>query len=326
MENNELLKQEKENIFEWKLRLAKLKLIDKFDIEWQEIVDTLGLDCSADHLRKVSYGLIEYDNYLKNNGVATRILSVSDAHVPFNLPISIFKDYIGKVDILQLNGDILDMQSISKFPKSYRVSVMEEIILGRQYIIDLIEYIKPKKVSVNFGNHEIRFQNYLSKNIDSDLLELMPKTALDLILEDGFNHYNKRSKTKVWYEPLKKVYANTDIEIKYTENWFSQIGKTIFCHPSAFSNDMLKTAEKAMNWFRNENYDFTSLIMAHTHRVGDYKIGNTLIFEQGATCDTKQQHYSDGRLTNSQKEGFIYICQDSEGQVIDNKTQLIRLN
>jgi predicted phosphodiesterase len=320
----EIQRKENETNFEWKLRLIKLKLIDKEDIEWQEIVDILELDCSADHLRKTAYGILEYDNYLKNNGVATRILSISDSHVPFNLPLEIFKDFVGNVDILQLNGDIFDMQAISRFPKSYRVSVMEEIIQGRQYIIDLIEYIKPKKVSINYGNHEVRFQSYLSKNLDSDLLELMPKTVLDLIVLDGFNHYDKRNKTKVWYEPLNKVFD--DIEIEYTENWYSQIGQTIFCHPTAFSSDPLKTAIKATNWFRNEGFNFTSLIMAHTHRIGDYKVGSAMVYEQGACCDTKKQHYTDGKLVNSQKEGFIYICQDDAGKIIDSKTQLIHLN
>jgi len=75
----------------------------------------------------------------------------------------------------------------------------------RLYVIDLVEYIKPKKVSINFGNHEIRFQNYWSKNLgDSDVLELMPETALDLICSEGFNHLDKRNKTKTWYEPLVK--------------------------------------------------------------------------------------------------------------------------
>jgi predicted phosphodiesterase len=291
---------------------------------WQEIVDLLGLDMHYDSLRKMAYGYVRYDDYLKNNGVATRILSISDTHVPFQLPIQTYKDYVGKVDILQLNGDIVDMQAISKFPKSYRVSVMEEIILGRQFVIDLIEYIKPKKVSINFGNHELRFQSFLSKNLDNDILELMPKTALELICEDGFHHYDKRNKAKVWYEPLNKVFS--DIEIEYTGNWFSQIGKTIFCHPSAFSSTILKTAERALHWFRNEGYTFDSLIMGHTHRIGDYKIGNAIIYEQGAACDTKKQHYSDGQLVNSQKEGFIYICHDSNGCLIDSKTELIRLN
>ena len=69
-------------------------------------------------LRKTVYGILEYDNYLKNNGIATKILSISDFHVPFHLPKEIFKDYVGQVDILQFNGDLIDMQNISKFTKS----------------------------------------------------------------------------------------------------------------------------------------------------------------------------------------------------------------
>lgn len=36
-----LNKKDSESGFEWKLRLCKLKLIEKYDIEWQEIVDLL---------------------------------------------------------------------------------------------------------------------------------------------------------------------------------------------------------------------------------------------------------------------------------------------
>ena len=53
---------------------------------------------------------------------------------------------------------------------------------------------------------------------------------------------------------------------------------------------------------------FDALVMAHTHRVGDYKIGNTVIYEQGAGCDTKQQHYTDGRLVQFTKRRiYLYL-------------------
>lgn len=259
-----------------------------------------------------------------HSNVATRILSISDLHVPFQLPVSTFEDYVGKVDILQLNGDLSDCQAISKFPKSYRVSPMEEIIETRKYLIELIDLIKPKKVVATYGNHEVRFQAYFSKNLDSDLLELMPKTSLELIFVDGFKHYNKRERTKIEYKPLCEVID--DVEIEYTDNWFCQIGKTIFCHPLAFSSGIMKTSENAMNYFRNEGYDFRSLVMAHTHRVGQYEVGNTTLYEQGCCCDTRKQHYSDGRLTKSQKEGFLYLCQDADGKVIKEKTRLVCLN
>ena len=201
---------------------------------------------------------------------------------------------------------------------------MEELIETRKFIIDLIEYIKPKKVVVTYGNHDVRFQSYLAKNLDSDLLELMPQTSLELIFVDGFKHYNKRERTKVEYKPLIEVLD--DVEIEYTNNWYSQIGDTIFCHPKAFSSGIMKTAEKAMLWFRNEGFNFKSLVMAHTHRSGMYSIGNTTIYEQGAFCDTKSNNYSDGQLYNSQKEGFIYLCQDGKGNTLKDKTELVVLN
>ena len=320
-----LTKLDNETNFEYKLRLCKAKINKEIDLDWSEIADLLKIDVSPDHLRKTAYGLIEYDNYIhKDIGVATRILSVSDLHIPFQLPYTLLSDYVGKIDILQLNGDLGDMQSISKFSKVYRVSPIEEIIETRQYIIDMIEYLKPKKVIANYGNHDARYQQYLARNLDTDLLELQPDTSLELIFDDGFNHYNKKEHTKVWYEPIKDLFEN--IEIQYTHNWHCQIGDAIFCHPTAYSSGILKTAEKAMLWFRNEGYDFRRLIMAHTHRSGQYTIGNTTVYEQGCFCDTKKNNYSDGKLVNSQKEGFIYLAQDENGNTIDSKVQLVVLN
>ena len=296
----------------------------KTDMDWIEIRDMLKLDITPDQLRKQAVGYEEYDNYIHGfNSAVTSILSVSDLHCPFQLDYTLLEKY-RNADILQINGDVSDMQAISRFSKAYRVSPMEEIIQTRKYLIYLIEYINPKKVVITYGNHDIRFQTYFSKNLDSDLLELMPQTSLELIIIDGFRHFNKREKTKIEYKPLREVFE--DIEIDYVNNWYCQIGDCIFCHPTAYSSGILKTAEKAMLWFRNEKFDFKNLVLAHTHRSGQYTIGNTTIYEQGAFCDVKKNNYSDEKLFNSQKEGFIFLCQDNNGNTIKDKTKLIVLN
>lgn len=287
----------------------------------------LGYSYEEATYRKLWQNFLRMYNALKaneNNTVATRILSISDTHVPFELPVETLSAYKDRVDILQLNGDICDCQAISKFGKVYRVSPMEEIIKARKYIIDMIEYLQPKRVVVTYGNHDIRFQNYLAKNLDNEIVELMPKTSLELIFVDGFNHYNKREGTKSWYAPIDQLFPH--IEIEYTDNWWVQIGDTIFAHPSAFSSGVLKTAEKAMYFFRNEGMIFTELVMAHTHRVGEYYIGNTRIIEQGAFSDVSKNNYSNGQLYNSQKEGFVYLCQDINGKTIRERTELVALN
>jgi predicted phosphodiesterase len=257
-------------------------------------------------------------------GVKNRILCVSDTHVPYQLPVTTFAEYAGVTDVLILNGDIADCQAISRFPKTYRISPMFELIKTREYLIELIDYISPNKVIVTYGNHDIRFQNYLAKNLDTDLLELMPKTALELIIVDGFNHYDKAAGTKTFYAPLQDIIE--DVEVIYTDSWFCQVGNTIFCHPSAFSGGILKTAEKAVQYFRNEGFIFNALVMAHTHRVGEYKQGNTVLYEQGCCCDVTKQHYADGRLTSSQKEGFLYLCHDANGDIVREHTRLVELN
>ena len=81
-----------------------------------------------------------------------------------------------------------------------------------------------------------------------------------------------------------------------------------------------------MNFFRNEGYVFTSLVMGHTHRIGEYTIGNTTIYEQGTCSETSKQSYLDGKLVNSQKEGFLYLCQDDNGKVIRDKSRLVVLD
>jgi predicted phosphodiesterase len=302
------------------------------DRTWDDIAKQLnaefgGLEVSSSCYRKCYQYYMLMNNALKAKGdtaVATRILSVSDTHVPFELPIETLSAYKGRVDILQLNGDICDCQAISKFNKVYRVSPMEEIIKARKYVIDMIEYLQPKKVVVTYGNHDLRFQNYIAKNLDNEMAELMPRTSLELIFVDGFFHYDKREGTKSWYTPIKELFPA--IEIDYTDNWWTQIGDAIFAHPSAFSSGVLKTAEKAMYFFRNEGMQFLELVMAHTHRVGEYYIGNTRIIEQGAFSDVSKNNYNNGQLYNSQKEGFVYLCQDINGKTMREKTELVALN
>lgn len=321
----ELNKLPFESDFEYKLRLCKLKINKNIDIDWGEIVSLIGENMHPDSLRKAAYGMVEYDNYLYGqNGTALKVLHISDLHVPFQKPIETFSKYINRVDILVLNGDISDMQGISKFPKTYRVSPMEELIETRNYIIELISYIKPQKVMISYGNHDLRFQNYFQRNLDTDALELMPKTSLELIVEDGFTHHDKRWGSKVKYSPIKEVFENVDIE--YIDNWYTKIGKTICCHPVTYKSATLKTATDAVAWFLKNGHDFSSLIMAHTHRVGYTKIGDIDVYESGCCCETSKLNYNEGKLIDPQKEGFIYFCQDTNGNIIKDKLEHNILN
>ena len=305
------------------------KLIAKTnDTPYEELSELLfgeGNCFNESEVRKRMYGmkrLIEIIEAEKTNGVATTILSISDLHVPYQLDFDILKEYRNKIDILQINGDVVDCQALSKFNKQYRISPMEEMIEGRQYLIDIIEYLNPRKVVCNYGNHDKRFANYFSKNLDSDILELLPDTSLELIFIDGFYHYDKRSKSKVWYEPLQGVFD--DIEIEYVDDWKSRIGKTFFVHPLAYRQGMLATADKAKDYLQDTVKEpFDCIVMAHTHKVGDSTKGFIRLLEQGAFANVDKLDYADGRLMTPQKSGFAIICQDKEGNLIHDKSKVI---
>ena len=307
-------------------------------LTWAMAADIFNKDTGKDfgecayrkHFKSFWQG-VQYQKNLSSvaendNGKAkTCILSISDLHIPFQKPVETFKEYAGKIDVLQINGDLLDSSQISKFVKTFRVSPIEEMITARQYVIDLIEMLRPAKVLVNYGNHELRLGQYLAKHLDNELQELMPETEFDYIFVDGFTHYDRKTRAKVKYPPLCEVFD--DVEIEYSGTWYSKYGNVYFVHPRAFSSGPMKTAEKALSWFRNEtNQPVGALVLAHTHRLGMYKIGKTMIYEQGCCCETDKMLYNDGNLINSQKEGFMLIYLDSDGNLIEDKTKLISLN
>ncbi|MDU1127869.1 MULTISPECIES: metallophosphoesterase [Bacillota] len=295
-------------------------------MDWIEIRDMLGINITPDQLRKQAVGYEEYDDYIHGFfAVGTRILSISDAHVPFNLPIDIFKPYSNKVDILVFNGDTEDCWSCSSFPKRYRIGLDEEMVLTRQYMIDIINMIQPKKVVILMGNHEYRLGRYLTDKLNDDVLTIMPDTPLELIVNRGFHVKDRRNKTETWYSPISEVFDEDNIDVQYTGDWFTMVGRTIFAHPLSYSSGMLKTTEKAVNFFLRENREFNSICLGHTHKLGSYVQGGIKMYEQGCTCDLTKLDYNNGKLILPGQNGYIYICQDLNGDIIDDKTKLVTL-
>jgi predicted phosphodiesterase len=246
-------------------------------------------------------------------------------HCPFNLPKEVFKDYVNKVDIIVFGGDIQDCQSISKFTKKYRVPFSDEMILTRQYIIDVIDYIKPKKVYFIKGNHEVRLINYLSSKISDDLLELMPETPLDLIINNGFYIYNHESSSKTHYLPLVDIYDKKNIELSYTGDWWIKIGDVIFSHPKAFKTNILSTTEKAYLYFLQHGLKFNCIVTAHTHASAFSKYGKCYMYESGSLCH-EPDYAGSGNLQKPQSNGFLFLSlnnnhfdyENSKLIVIDN--------
>ena len=252
----------------------------------------------------------------------TRILCISDMHIPFNRDIKEFFKYKGKVDTLVLNGDIIDNYPMSSFTKMYRLSLVEELIRARELLIELIEEIKPKKVTVVTGNNEIRLGKKIADKIGSDLLDLMPRDALAFLFDTGFNYYDRIKKCKTVYTPIDE---EVDCEVNYVGNFWTKEGKTIFVHPQAFRGTTLGTVGKAYDYFTAIGEDFQSIIMAHTHKLGMYVMNDKYLYEQGTCANLNHMDYQDLKLPkSSQVNGYMYIIQDKDGNLIYDKTKLIR--
>lgn len=323
----DLHRLENEDSIAWQVRCCLAKRRKETDMDWVEIRDMLGLDITPDQLRKQAVGVELYDKYINGfNSVATRILSISDLHIPFHLPIDIYKPYIGKVDTLVLNGDLEDCQSCSKFSKKYRIDVDKEMVMTRKFLIELIHMLTPKKVIVVKGNHEHRMGRYLSDRLNEDLMSIMPDSPMDLIINDGFRVKDRINKTETWYSPIVEVFKDENVEISYTGEWYRKVGQTIFAHPLSYSSGMLKTTEKAVDHFLRKDRDFEAVVLGHTHKLGSYIQGNIKMFEQGCCCDLNKLDYNDGYLTLPGQNGYLYICQDKDGKIIDDYTKIEILN
>lgn len=65
MTNIPILKRnDGESDFDYKVKLCIAKLNKEIDLDWSELIDLLKLDCSADHLRKLSYAYKEMSENL----------------------------------------------------------------------------------------------------------------------------------------------------------------------------------------------------------------------------------------------------------------------
>lgn len=317
-----------ENKYDKIKRIVESKLVDRIDKDYTELSEeAFGKAYSSDVARRMFYGAkkvidaIEEDEERVNED-ETRILCISDMHIPFNRDIKEFFKYKGKVDTLVLNGDIIDNYSMSSFTKMYRLSLVEELIQARELLIELIEEIEPKKVTVVTGNHEIRLGKKIADKIGSDLLDLMPRDALAFLFDTGFNYYDRIKKCKTVYTPIDE---EVDCEVNYVGNFWTKEGKTIFVHPQAFRGTTLGTVGKAYDYFTAIGEDFQSIIMAHTHKLGMYVMNDKYLYEQGTCANLNHMDYQDLKLPkSSQVNGYMYIIQDKDGNLIYDKTKLIR--
>ena len=139
-------KRDSESIFEYQLRLGLNR--EKLGLSWEDIRSLMekqtGETFGESKYRKEAAAVGRYIDFVNHQiyDGKTRILCISDLHFPFTGDITPLMEYEGAVDILIFNGDIVDCQSISKFRKTYRSKLIDDMAGARIMMSEIIDSIR----------------------------------------------------------------------------------------------------------------------------------------------------------------------------------------
>ena len=246
----------------------------------------------------------------------TKILCLSDFHIPFENPDTIMHaiENHGDADILVINGDILDQYSVSKWPKS------KEILLQWEYseAIEWFKLLAPmfKEIHITSGNHDNRLKSYFSDNIDKSVSFLVCDDLLSK-LADGYDFDNKGNLVKTY--DFNNVHYNPGLL-----SWYTQIGKCLFVHPNSYSKVPMKTVTNVCEGMLDRE-EFQAIVIGHTHKIGKIIYRNRLLIEQGCCC-VPLDYEADGKMRyQPQSFGYAVVYQDKEGNVDFDKSNPVYL-
>ena len=277
----------------------------------RHIIEEEHLDIDIDYMRdKVRYYTgshgessrkylptrnVSYKNY-KIDDAYKKILLINDVHLPYHDKNSIYTLIENTknqgIDLIFLNGDILDFATISKFNKDKNaVNIQEEI----DYWDDFIEYIKtnyPKvDIMLNGSNHHERIQKYIQVNAQAlDYLEALELESILKLKDYG-----------IVYSPSEQLVKYKHLNIMH--------GHEV---PTGYANPARSLFLKTHG----------SCIVGHWHKSSDYTeqtINGDIIstWSVGCLCDLKPAY----RPINTWNSGYAII----EGHKKDFKVNNYRI-
>ena len=239
----------------------------------------------------------------------SRVLLVSDLHIPFHEPA--FLEYLLTVsaDRLIVAGDFLDCYSLSRFVRYEQVPYQTEWAQA-QLVLDLLAQTYPQ-VDMIVGNHEARLEKQLRSHLSEDMVE-----AVRLLTHDGT------------LDPLRGlIRAHSNVRcLSHTTpegaelGWLTQIGDTIIGHAEVWSEvpgAALRRWEERLDHHRDtwglEPYRL--VLLPHTHALASVPWrGNKLLVETGCLCTTANYMLQPRGSKRPQQRGYVQYTQDSEGR------------
>jgi predicted phosphodiesterase len=249
----------------------------------------------------------------------TRIISISDLHVPFcreDLIKEIIRKHSG-AEVCVVNGDLFDNYAISTFPK------MKEIPFAIEYaaVMEIVQSLAQNFEEVHLvdGNHDAgRFARELAK-LNGDIKFLMKRSPLQYVAEG--RNFSPTGKD-LGYINLPNVHYAGDTGM----GWYKKIGQVIFGHKtSGFVKKPMANALSMVDWFIKRGTKFQCFVSGHSHHVGLIPYLGKLVIDQGALC-LPMEYEKDGRCTMSPPDlGYAIVDLDIKGNVDPETTRPIFL-
>lgn len=231
-----------------------------------------------------------------------RLGLLSDIHLPYqcNESLTLALDYLKKrkVDILYLNGDVVDAYEISSFERDpSKKNFAEEIRIARRFLEALRKAFRRTTIYYKEGNHEARLQSFLRRKAP----ELLGFEVLE----------------------LKSLLKLDDLGIKHVPSKvITKFGKIIIVHGHEFAKGFTAPVNPARGFFLKAK---ANVIGGHYHQDSSHS-ENTLAGKQLVAYSTG--HLADPHPEylphNNWSHGFADITITSDaGDFVVNKYKII---
>ena len=260
--------------------------------------------------------------------IRKKVLIIGCPHHPF-MNWELFRSIVEEhsdMDECIVNGDLMDQYSMSTFVRDRVVAITDEYRQALE-MVDLLSRTF-KKVTLTLGNHDKRFAKRLgsistsmadsihrlahSSAFAPDGVFLIPLSRGIEFDDNGFEIGN-RGFDNVVFEPGPQA-------------WWTQVGKTIVCHPDSRSGS--KFMSLVVAWHRDyfapryrDRYD--SIILHHTHKGGKLMDKDTLLIEGGCLCDPPDYAVSGKMRLDASHLGYVLLYQDSDGNTDFDATRFV---
>ena len=256
-----------------------------------------------------SESIVRSKGILDPSSIVTKILTLSDLHMPFSRD-DIIMDIIEEhkdANVVLINGDLMEGYVYSTYEKAKRIAALHEYEAAIKFV-GILSEIFPHVVLVS-GNHDARPARSLKKaGFDKEASQLLRPDLLARIANGEMLDDSGLTLKKLGFD---------NVHYQARESWYCRIGKTIFCHPfSRIGSQPGFAAMKADNYF-NHRYttgEYDSIVVGHTHRIFKTITNSRLLIEQGSLTDLLgYSHGADMTYLNNAMNGYAVVYQDKDG-------------